>query len=114
MKATAVLYLAAAAVFCTGCASHINSPAVARALEAKRAAFSDPLLARAYHAQPTMRAITEHDATGLVFSPAVSPVKANNQATVLRCHTARVLSKVRKVLRVRRMICPPCSHPLRF
>ena len=55
MKATAVLYLAAAAVFCTGCASHINSPAVARALEAKRAAFSDPLLARAYHAQPTMR-----------------------------------------------------------
>lgn len=55
MKPTTILFLAIAAVFPTGCASHINSPAVRSALEAKRAAFSDPLLARAYHAQPTMR-----------------------------------------------------------
>ena len=55
MKPTAILLPALAAVFLTGCASHINSPAVRSALETKRAAFSDPLLARAYHAQPTMR-----------------------------------------------------------
>ena len=55
MKPTAILLPAIAAVFLTGCASHINSPAVADAIAKKRAAFSDPLLARAYHAQPTMR-----------------------------------------------------------
>ena len=55
MKPTALLFLATAVVFTGGCTSHINSPAVARAIEAKRATFSDPLLARAYNAQPTMR-----------------------------------------------------------
>ena len=55
MNPTTLLLLAVAAVFTSGCTSHINSPAVARAIEAKRAAFSDPLLARAYNAQPTMR-----------------------------------------------------------
>src|SRR6266446_5008941 len=50
----ALLPLAAALLF-SGCASYVNSPAVARDREAKRAAFSDPLLARAYNAKPTMR-----------------------------------------------------------
>jgi hypothetical protein len=38
-----------------GCASHINSPVVAQAREARRAAFSDPLLARAFDAKPALR-----------------------------------------------------------
>jgi len=54
MKAPQLLVLCAASLL-AGCASHINSPAVRSAIEAKRAAFSDPLLARAYRAQPTMR-----------------------------------------------------------
>ena len=55
MKPTTVLLFAVASVFSAGCTSHINSPAVARAIGEKRAAFSDPLIARAYHAQPLMR-----------------------------------------------------------
>ena len=55
MKPIILLLLTIAIAFTGGCTSHINSPAVARAIEAKRAAFSDPLLARAYNAQPTMR-----------------------------------------------------------
>jgi hypothetical protein len=54
MKLPPVLFLLAATVF-TACSSHINSPTVARTLEAQRAAFSDPLIARAYNAKPSMR-----------------------------------------------------------
>jgi len=54
MKITSALLLVTATLL-TGCSSHINSPGVARAIEAKRAAFSDPLIARAYNAKPTMR-----------------------------------------------------------
>jgi hypothetical protein len=38
-----------------GCTSHINSPVVASERAARRAAFSDPLLARAYNAKPAIR-----------------------------------------------------------
>ncbi len=39
----------------TGCSSYVNSPAVSRAREAKRAEFSDPLIARAANAKPAMQ-----------------------------------------------------------
>ncbi|MEO6741955.1 MAG: hypothetical protein ABIP20_17055 [Chthoniobacteraceae bacterium] len=45
----------AAALACSGCSSYVNSPAVARARDAKRAEFSDPLIARATNARPTMQ-----------------------------------------------------------
>ncbi len=54
MKPTLTPILAAA-LLCTGCSSYINSPAVARARDAKRAEFSDPLIARAANAKPSMR-----------------------------------------------------------
>ena len=44
----------AAALACSGCSSYLNSPAVARVREAKRAEFSDPLIARATNAKPAM------------------------------------------------------------
>lgn len=53
MKPT--LLVIAAALLCSGCSSYVNSPAVARAREAKRAEFSDPLIARAANAKPAMR-----------------------------------------------------------
>ncbi|MEO6789201.1 MAG: hypothetical protein ABI318_24010 [Chthoniobacteraceae bacterium] len=53
MKPT--LLVIAAALLCPGCSSYVNSPAVARAREAKRAEFSDPLIARAANAKPAMR-----------------------------------------------------------
>jgi hypothetical protein len=55
MKSNPVLPLLVATVFATGCQSYVNSPAVAEARAAKREAFSDPLLARAFHARPAMR-----------------------------------------------------------
>ena len=67
MKSIIALLSLAATLQFAGCqSSYINSPAVARSREAKRAAFSDPLLARAYHAKPTMRfpatiAVATHD-----------------------------------------------------
>ncbi len=55
MKPTLLIALAAA-LSLSGCAAkYINSPAVARAREAKRAEFSDPLIARAANARPTMQ-----------------------------------------------------------
>ena len=54
MKQTLILAVAAA-LTCSGCSSYVNSPAVSRAREAKRAEFSDPLIARAANAKPTMR-----------------------------------------------------------
>src|SRR5437773_10849422 len=54
MKRTLIPVLAAA-LACSGCSSYINSPAYARAREAKRAEFSDPLIARAANAKPAMR-----------------------------------------------------------
>ena len=55
MKPTLLIALTAAVSF-SGCAkSYVNSPAVARAREAKRAEFSDPLIARATNAKPTMQ-----------------------------------------------------------
>ena len=54
MKQTLIPALAAAALACSGCSSYVNSPAVARARDAKRAEFSDPLIARAANARPTM------------------------------------------------------------
>ena len=54
MKPTLLIALTAALTF-SGCAAkYINSPAVARARDAKRAEFSDPLIARATNAKPTM------------------------------------------------------------
>ena len=50
----ALLLATAAALLCSGCSSYVNSPAVTRAREAKRAEFSDPLIARAANAKPTM------------------------------------------------------------
>ncbi len=45
----------AAAILCSGCSSYVNSPAATRAREAKRAEFTDPLIARAANARPTMQ-----------------------------------------------------------
>ena len=55
MKLTPILPLLAATLIFTGCSSHVNSPAVSRAREAKRAEFSDPLIARAANAKPAMQ-----------------------------------------------------------
>jgi hypothetical protein len=54
MKPTLAL-ITAVALSCSGCSSYINSPAFARARDAKRAEFSDPLIARAANAKPAMR-----------------------------------------------------------
>ena len=54
MNPAPILASIAAALFASGCTSYVNSPAVARSLEAKRAAFSDPLIARAFNAKPTI------------------------------------------------------------
>ena len=43
-----------AAIFTAGCTSYVNSPAVARSLKEKRAAFSEPLIERAFHAKPAI------------------------------------------------------------
>lgn len=55
MKLHLLLFLGIASLALTGCQSHINSPAVRQAREARRAAFSDPLLARAFNAKPAIR-----------------------------------------------------------
>lgn len=55
MKTHALLFVCIASLTLGGCQSHINDPVVARAREARRAAFSDPLLARAFNAQPAIR-----------------------------------------------------------
>src|SRR5205809_1805261 len=69
MKSIIALITLVAGLHFSGCQSYVNTPAVASAREAKRAAFSDPLLARAYHAQPTMR------------FPATIAVASNSQDT---------------------------------
>ncbi len=70
MKNTALI-ITAAALLTSGCSSYVNSPAVARSLKDKREAFSDPLIARAANAKPTMRfpatiaiAALDHDERG--------------------------------------------------
>ena len=55
--------------FITGCQSYVNSPAARSARAAQRETFSDPLLARAFNAQPTMR------------FPATIAVAADNHGT---------------------------------
>ena len=55
MKHLLLIPAVAATLFCYGCSSYVNSPAVARARDAKRAEFSDPLIARAANAKPTMQ-----------------------------------------------------------
>lgn len=55
MKSNPLLFLLVATFFTAGCQSYVNSPAVAEARAAKREAFSDPLLARAFNARPAMR-----------------------------------------------------------
>ena len=55
MNPAPLLLSLVAALLASGCTSYVNSPAVARSLQEKRAAFSDPLIARAYHAKPAMR-----------------------------------------------------------
>src|SRR5688500_17628268 len=45
----------AASLFLCACQSYINSPAVTAGRAASAKAFSDPLVARAYQAKPTMR-----------------------------------------------------------
>jgi len=42
------------ALLVSGCNSYVNSPAVAHSLQEKRAAFSDPLIARAFNAKPAI------------------------------------------------------------
>jgi hypothetical protein len=49
-----LVLLALAACAFTGCSSYINSPAAQAGIKDSQKAFSDPLIARAYHAQPTM------------------------------------------------------------
>ncbi len=51
---SAIAAIAATLIF-TGCSSYVNSPAVSSAREAKRAEFSDPLIARAANAKPAMQ-----------------------------------------------------------
>lgn len=55
MNPAPILLSVLAALLASGCSSYVNSPVVARSLKEKRAAFSDPLIARAYNAKPAMR-----------------------------------------------------------
>ncbi|MEQ1853093.1 MAG: hypothetical protein ABMA01_16060, partial [Chthoniobacteraceae bacterium] len=55
MKIHVLPVLCIASLILSGCQSHINSPAIRQAREARRAAFSDPLLARAFDAKPSIR-----------------------------------------------------------
>ncbi len=55
MKTTTLAAAIITALLTSGCTSYVNSPAVARSLKEKREAFSDPLIARAANAKPTMR-----------------------------------------------------------
>ena len=82
MKPTLVIALAAALTF-SGCAAkYINSPAVARAREAKRAEFSDPLIARATNAKPTMQ------------FPATIAIAANDQTVREHIRALSALGKL--------------------
>jgi hypothetical protein len=54
MNPTPLLLSIVAALLASSCSSYVNSPAVARSREAKRAAFSDPLIARAFNAKPAI------------------------------------------------------------
>jgi hypothetical protein len=54
MNPLPILAFTLTALLATGCTSYVNSPAVARSLKEKRAAFSDPLIARAGNARPAM------------------------------------------------------------
>ena len=54
MNPTSIVLSLAAAFLMPACTSYVNSPAVARSLKEKRAAFSDPLIARAYNAKPAI------------------------------------------------------------
>lgn len=69
MKPTPILLTLAAAILTAGCTSYVNSPAVARSLKEKRAAFSDPLIARAFNAKPE------------IHFPATIAVASNNSGT---------------------------------
>ena len=51
---TGIVLIAAALPF-SGCSSYVNSPKVAAARAESVKAFSDPLIARAYHAKPAMQ-----------------------------------------------------------
>ena len=55
MKPTLIIPVIVAALLSAGCSSYVNSPAFAKAREATRAAFSDPLIARAANARPAMQ-----------------------------------------------------------
>jgi hypothetical protein len=55
MNPTHLILALVAALLTSGCSSYMNSPAVARSLKEKRAAFSDPLIARAFNAKPAIR-----------------------------------------------------------
>ena len=55
MNPTPLIASLFAALLASGCTSYVNSPAVARSLKEKRAAFSDPLIAQASNAKPAMR-----------------------------------------------------------
>ena len=82
MKPTLGIALAAALTF-SGCAAkYINSPAVARAREAKRAEFSDPLIARATNAKPTMQ------------FPATIAIAANDQTVREHIRALSALGKL--------------------
>jgi hypothetical protein len=52
MNPAPLVLSAVAALLVSGCSSYVNSPAVARSLKERRAAFSDPLIARAFNAKP--------------------------------------------------------------
>ena len=54
MKPAAIL-LPLALSLLAGCSSYVNSPAYRSAAAEKRAAFSDPIIARAYNARPGIR-----------------------------------------------------------
>ena len=54
MNPTPLILSLVAALLASGCTSYVNSPAVARSLKEKRAAFSDPLIARAFNAKPAI------------------------------------------------------------
>ena len=82
MKPTLLIALAAA-LSLSGCAAkYINSPAVARAREAKRAEFSDPLIARATNAKPTMQ------------FPATIAIAANDQTVREHIRALSALGKL--------------------
>ena len=69
MNPAAILLPLVAALLASGCTSYVNSPAVARSLKEKRAAFSDPLIARAFNAKPA------------IHFPATLAVASNNAGT---------------------------------